>query len=195
MDALPNIEEVMIMIKPIETRYKGYRFRSRLEARWAVLFDTLGVQYQYEVEGFELDDFNKTIRYLPDFLLLKDGRPHFWVEVKPYMPPLEDVHKLSLLCKDSDHNGLLLVGEPEMDALGLCVHSNELHMDVFTPSLQIFRHFELIWLLSGTAADPVTEEMRLTGNPAKYHAFIEDVFIAARSARFEFGEKGREGHS
>ena len=26
-------------IKPIETNYKGYRFRSRLEARWAVFFD------------------------------------------------------------------------------------------------------------------------------------------------------------
>lgn len=25
-------------IKPIETVYKGYRFRSRLEARWAVFF-------------------------------------------------------------------------------------------------------------------------------------------------------------
>jgi hypothetical protein len=27
------------MIKAIETRYKGYRFRSRLEARWAVRFE------------------------------------------------------------------------------------------------------------------------------------------------------------
>jgi hypothetical protein len=26
--------------KAIETHYKGYRFRSRLEARWAVFFDT-----------------------------------------------------------------------------------------------------------------------------------------------------------
>ena len=26
-------------IKAIETYYKGYRFRSRLEARWAVFFD------------------------------------------------------------------------------------------------------------------------------------------------------------
>jgi hypothetical protein len=28
-------------IKAIETSYKGYRFRSRLEARWAVFFDAL----------------------------------------------------------------------------------------------------------------------------------------------------------
>ena len=29
------------MIKAIETVYNGYRFRSRLEARWAVFFDAL----------------------------------------------------------------------------------------------------------------------------------------------------------
>ena len=31
-------------IKAIETVYKGYRFRSRLEARWAVFFDACGVK-------------------------------------------------------------------------------------------------------------------------------------------------------
>lgn len=30
-------------IKAIETSYAGCRFRSRLEARWAVFFDTLGI--------------------------------------------------------------------------------------------------------------------------------------------------------
>lgn len=52
-------------IKPIETIYNGYRFRSRLEARWAVFFDAAGIKYQYEPEGFEI----KGIRYLPDFYL------------------------------------------------------------------------------------------------------------------------------
>lgn len=51
-------------IKPIETFYKGYRFRSRLEARWAVFFDALGVKWEYEPEGFELPSGK---RYLPDF--------------------------------------------------------------------------------------------------------------------------------
>lgn len=65
------------MIKAIDTRYKGYYFRSRLEARWAVFFDALGLEYQYEPEGFELDNGEW---YLPDFFL-----PHFnsWVEIKP----------------------------------------------------------------------------------------------------------------
>ena len=32
-------------MKVMETRYKGCRFRSRLEARWAVFFDALGVRW------------------------------------------------------------------------------------------------------------------------------------------------------
>jgi hypothetical protein len=41
-------------IKPIETLYRGYKFRSRLEARWAVFFDVAGIAWQYEPEGFDL---------------------------------------------------------------------------------------------------------------------------------------------
>ena len=53
-------------LKAIETEYKGYRFRSRLEARWAVFFDACGVKWEYEPEGYDLG--NGTY-YLPDFLL------------------------------------------------------------------------------------------------------------------------------
>lgn len=56
----------MVNIKPIETYYNGYRFRSRLEARWAVFFDELNIEYQYEPEGFELSN---GMKYLPDFFL------------------------------------------------------------------------------------------------------------------------------
>lgn len=64
------------MIKAIETYYNGYRFRSRLEARWAVFFDELEIEYQYEPEGFELSNGK---RYLPDFYL---PRHKIYVEVK-----------------------------------------------------------------------------------------------------------------
>ena len=55
----------MATIKPIETVYNGYRFRSRLEARWAVFFDTAGIPYEYEPEGYECEGE----KYLPDFYL------------------------------------------------------------------------------------------------------------------------------
>ena len=38
----------MSEIKAIETYYKGYRFRSRLEARWAVFFDAAGINLNTE---------------------------------------------------------------------------------------------------------------------------------------------------
>lgn len=69
------------MLKAIETSYKGYLFRSRLEARWAVFFDALGLDWEYEPEGFELPDGT---RYLPDFRLPKVmATGAAWLEVKP----------------------------------------------------------------------------------------------------------------
>lgn len=64
-------------IKAIETSYKGYRFRSRLEARWAVALDKLGIKWEYEKEGYDLGDLGY---YLPDFWLPDQET---FVEIKP----------------------------------------------------------------------------------------------------------------
>jgi hypothetical protein len=63
----------------IETRYKGYRFRSRLEARWAVFFDALGLRWEYEPEGFHTE----AGPYLPDFRVMTPQGQPVWYEVKP----------------------------------------------------------------------------------------------------------------
>ena len=76
--------------KAIETVYNGYRFRSRLEARWAVFFDAAGIKYEYEPEGFDLGG---GLYYLPDFRIWVNcrnypGKPTYrpiYVEVKGYM--------------------------------------------------------------------------------------------------------------
>lgn len=52
-------------IQAIQTRYAGCHFRSRLEARWAVFFDTLELSWEYEPERYDLPHG----RYLPDFWL------------------------------------------------------------------------------------------------------------------------------
>jgi hypothetical protein len=67
-------------MRAIETVWKGYRFRSRLEARWAVFFDALGINWEYEPEGFELSDGT---RYLPDFRVSSGYGPNYWYEIKP----------------------------------------------------------------------------------------------------------------
>lgn len=64
------------MIEAIETRYRGRLFRSRLEARWAVVFETLHLPWVYEMEGFHLPSRD----YLPDFWL---PRQKVWLEIKP----------------------------------------------------------------------------------------------------------------
>jgi len=72
-----------IQAKP--TKYNGYEFRSRLEARWAVFFDAAGIKYHYEYQDFMLPSG----RYLPDFYL-----PEFeggcYAEVKHEFSPDEE---------------------------------------------------------------------------------------------------------
>jgi hypothetical protein len=92
-------------IKAIETVYKGYRFRSRLEARWAVFFDTAGITYQYEPEGFDLGEAGY---YLPDFWLpgLK-----YWFEVKGQAPNPDEIFKSALLAFETGIQTFIAAGE------------------------------------------------------------------------------------
>lgn len=79
----------MADIKAIETVYKGYRFRSRLEARWAVFFDALGIEWAYEPEGYDLGAAGW---YLPDFWLPQLG---IHVEIKGAPATNEELDKCS----------------------------------------------------------------------------------------------------
>lgn len=98
-------------MKAIETVYNGYRFRSRLEARWAVFFETAGIEYEYEPEGFQFEDGTK---YLPDFYL-----PWFkcYVEIKPvsvYKDGFEEAErKCEMLFEEhGDCITMLCIGDP-----------------------------------------------------------------------------------
>lgn len=64
----------------IETTYRGYKFRSRLEAKWANVFDQLGWPWEYEPI-----DLNG---YIPDFFVMW---PHATtlVEIKPALDSVE----------------------------------------------------------------------------------------------------------
>jgi hypothetical protein len=76
------------ILRPIETHYRGYRFRSRLEARWAVFLDSAGIEWDYEIEGFNLAG----TKYLPDFWL---RRSRAFLEIKPDASWFEDRAKLA----------------------------------------------------------------------------------------------------
>lgn len=92
-------------IQPIETEYKGYRFRSRLEARWAVFFDTAGIPWDYEPEGYELSTGE---RYLPDFYLPNE---RLFVEIKGVSPTKEYLQMLGNFAIGMETSVLLLVGQ------------------------------------------------------------------------------------
>ena len=96
----------MKTIKAIETRYKGYRFRSRLEAKWAVFFDALGIEWEYEKEGYDLGEGGW---YLPDFWL---PQVSMWAEVKPSAFTEAEQRKLETLVAGTRHDALMLDGEP-----------------------------------------------------------------------------------
>jgi hypothetical protein len=101
-------------MKAIETEYKGYLFRSRLEARWAVFFDSLGLSWEYEPEGF---DFEDGTRYLPDFRVRYPGRfaeeIHFeWFEVKPDLTMLTDEEWKKLIAFSGSADRLFVLDGP-----------------------------------------------------------------------------------
>ncbi len=111
-------------IQAIQTKYKGYRFRSRLEARWAVFFDALDIEWEYEKEGYilsqiigksdfeDVDDLASDLHYLPDFWLPK---LNIFVEVKGEEPNDVERLKATRLSYFSNKNVLLVGAIPIQD--------------------------------------------------------------------------------
>lgn len=92
----------MRRLKAVETKYDGYHFRSRIEARWAVFFRTAQVAYEYEKEGYDLEGLGW---YLPDFWLPGDRA---WVEVKGPPPTVEEIKKLTVLARFTECRAALI---------------------------------------------------------------------------------------
>ena len=207
--------ELIKELKPIETPYNGYRFRSRLEARWAVFFDTLGIEYEYEPEGFELGD---GVRYLPDFRIKCYGTRgdcgdepfDLYVEVKGRMN-VNDAAKINKFVglgqlQHADYYSrskypVLVVGDipkvsDESDVGDSYVFHSYEGMD--GTSVLPF-NYETI---DGDvfAAYPAVQKGKffLYGDDSNYQhgadeAKLVKAYKAARSARFEHGETPRVG--
>jgi len=114
-------------IESIPTRYNGVEFRSLLEARWACVFDLLGLKWEYE--PLELGGDPVGTGFIPDFLLdvpLYAGpdqepvRP-LLVEVKPVIQP-EDYREPIAKIARSGWSGAAMV-------LGCVVREREFMVD------------------------------------------------------------------
>lgn len=177
------------MIKAIETKYKGYRFRSRLEARWAVFFDELGLPWEYEKEGFNYNG----IYYLPDFYFptLK-----IWAEVKPEKFTKEEFIKVAAL----EGGGLVLDGYPECRNFifaglkcccvecGSCPEEEGYNAYCYDCYLN-WEWKDYVWSIDLVGSAYKGSVWFSWGN----RGYINERAVnAARSARFEFGESGSD---
>lgn len=203
----------MKRIKPIQTEYGGYLFRSRLEARWAVFFDACGVAWEYEPEGYDLGN---GIHYLPDFLLRNVQLGGFgfgsefseirslYVEVKGQMtqPDSEKIMRFYKAGLTGEYHGIsdtpvLVLGDipagTTLAELQSCVNEESCR-----PSPWAARsfHFGTVDGIDCVAFPAVNREgcLELFSQAEEYNrCFIdrkatERAYRLARQARFEHGE-------
>lgn len=174
-------------LTPIQTEYNGHHFRSRLEARWAVFFDALGVRFEYEAEGYDLNG----VWYLPDFWLPEIG---CFVEIKP---PLDEdgthlIEGCVRLAIASKRNVLVVYGNPWPGEYSVVLHNH---------SYYLWTQFEFapgrdnpteLWLWGyGSGFLCLNPGSRKYDAPDNESPRLTDAYTAARSARFEHGQRGR----
>lgn len=193
------------MIRTIETNWHGCRFRSRLEARWAAIFEAMGISWEYEPEGYKLNNLS---RYLPDFVLHgvggrvgSKGDGDLFVEVKG-MPDKLDGKTLWKLDDFSKQNDLLVVGPvPDMFE----VNSNGKLRDVLSIVWDAYndsngRAFSCryldgdefpAFLCLDSCGNPMIED----GNENEGcldDSLTRSAYAVGRAARFEYGESPDE---
>jgi hypothetical protein len=99
-------------VEAIETEFNGVKYRSRTEARWAVFFDKLGVEFSYEPKKVTLSNGEW---YLPDFYL-NDFDAYFEVKAENDAIVTEECRKARQLAADLDGKRVwLAAGGPSAD--------------------------------------------------------------------------------
>lgn len=97
-------------IKAHQVEYRGYLFRSKLEARWAYFFDKMGLGWEYEKKGYRMGAsklFPAGCGYIPDFFF------SFCVaEVKPDDPTAEEIAKALGVVGAEGKPFYFLIGRP-----------------------------------------------------------------------------------
>ena len=176
-------------MKAIQTEYNNYKFRSRLEARWAVFFDSLSIDYLYEPEGFG----NEVARYLPDFHfqngLWVDGLdtplPNIRVEIKPNLD-LADAErtKIAEFLKQTDNYILLIGGDPSHKTAMRLLH----HVQHLGWQAEFVR-----WdvLENGQIGLCEVDSAEINPQPPST-AQLTQAFKTARQARFEYGNTKKQ---
>lgn len=171
-------------MKAIQTDYNGLKFRSRLEARWAVCFDACRIEYQYEPEGLELEDGR---RWLPDFWLPIEKA---YVEVKGDPMALD----AQLLCDFAEEGKfeVVLLGQVPPTApwthYGINRYRETVDVGFWKDRARLY------WADGGDAPDLDADPKELLTGRRPIPQFVGDsrAYHMARTARFEFGETPKD---
>ncbi len=148
------------LARSIEARpvtWRGVTYRSTLEARWAVFFDSAGLPYEYEPRTFFDREYPSAGQYTPDFHVtgwsVGDGA---WVEIKPPRGSIgyEEIRIAREKCKilsdyAVDGQVLLIQGEPMPGKYDVEIWDCNLH----------FHGGRLAWCLRCGGAYVVNEEV------------------------------------
>lgn len=169
------MSDKVFQIQPIPTMYNDVKFRSRVEARWAVFFDAAGLRYQYEPDGFVVFEGG----YLPDFWL-PDVKMFF--EVKGVDPDMEEMVKCAALCRRAECDVLLAVGAPEERFQMLWFHRGDAREGRY-----VFAHDRYaaagFWLLSEEGGQCIGPATTMPGGALFFT--MQPAYEAARSERFD----------
>lgn len=174
----------MYEIKAIQTNYRGFRFRSRLEARWAVFFDILNINWQYEPQGYLIDGKP----YLPDFFL---PDLNLFIEIKPTREEmLKAEGLLKSLAVGTGKRAAAIAGTPQINGFdSIFYHSNGLKCSLF-----LHPCFNCGTVLHGRDACNCTSDVTFIKKPSGEDlSLINFALEEAQGARFEHGENGRSG--
>jgi len=181
-------------MRTIETTYRGCRFRSRTEARWAVFFDGLNLRWEYEEEGYILSTAGC---YLPDFRLTPPTNETIYCEVNSDGADDfddQEVGKLREFASASRCKVVLLTGGPDCRAYNQILPNSR--PNSFTAAF--FRDYEPYIV---TVDAYWFQVLKLDSSTGRLHFDFDertmrnsfgrgyvDALYAARGARFEHGE-------
>ena len=187
------------MVKKLRTEYNGYRFRSRLEVRWAVFFDACGIRWEYEPEVIFHSDCT---RYIPSFYLL-DFHCFFDVQrkgVKGTKDGERAIRNISYGQRNNEWAGIIAFGDPADDDLYIfCQESNDgsageyenpvtIGFHPVTHKLSLFAYSDRRDRCFYTALDADAEIVPMETyeyGKYEYDEFVNDrVLMARRTARF-----------
>lgn len=189
-----------IKVKAIDTHYAGHRFRSRLEARWAVFMDHLRLEWVYEPDGYKLPSG----KYLPDFWL-----PGWecWLEIKPEAPTEIELQLCAELSQATTFPAVFGIGLPTTKPMRLyCTDTCESGGGVmwWDAQMSIRKDGELCLCIEDATDDFVfwrgdySKTFHAAEIVAECSVFAPDGSMpisraadAAKSARFEFGQTPR----